>query len=98
MLVWIDLETTGLDVQRDELLEAAMVITDDDLRPIAQGSKVRHWNENFQGKALIDFIGADFVVEMHTKNGLIAECYGPDTNTADYMDSSFLAMMQTFGV
>ena len=31
-LVWIDCEMTGLDVERDALIEVAVVITDGDLR------------------------------------------------------------------
>ncbi len=37
-LVWIDCEMTGLDLQVDELVEVAVVITDFDLVPVHPGS------------------------------------------------------------
>ena len=36
-LIWIDLEMTGLDTARDSILEIATVITDNDLKEIAEG-------------------------------------------------------------
>ena len=36
-LVWIDLEMTGLDPQRDRIIEIATIITDNDLGIIAEG-------------------------------------------------------------
>ncbi|MEK7745834.1 MAG: oligoribonuclease, partial [Elusimicrobiota bacterium] len=36
-LVWIDLEMTGLDPDRDSILEIATVITDSELATLAEG-------------------------------------------------------------
>ena len=36
-LVWIDLEMTGLDTDRDSILEIATVVTDSDLEVLAEG-------------------------------------------------------------
>lgn len=36
-MIWIDLEMTGLDVERERILEIATILTDDDLRVIAIG-------------------------------------------------------------
>lgn len=36
-LIWIDLEMTGLDTQRDSIIEIATVVTDADLNVIAEG-------------------------------------------------------------
>ncbi|XP_037085338.1 oligoribonuclease-like isoform X2 [Pollicipes pollicipes] len=36
-LVWIDLEMTGLDPERDQILEAACVVTDGRLQPLEPG-------------------------------------------------------------
>ena len=33
-LVWIDCEMTGLDVNKDKLLEVALIITDTDLNTV----------------------------------------------------------------
>lgn len=39
-LVWIDLEMTGLDPQRDAIIEIATLITDSDLNLIAEGPEL----------------------------------------------------------
>lgn len=39
-LVWIDLEMTGLDPENDRILEIATVVTDKDLRVLAEGPVV----------------------------------------------------------
>ena len=39
-LVWIDLEMTGLDPERDVILEIASIITDDALREVAVGPEL----------------------------------------------------------
>ena len=36
-LVWIDLEMTGLDSQRDSIIEIATVVTDQNLDIVAEG-------------------------------------------------------------
>jgi oligoribonuclease len=37
MLVWMDLEMTGLDHTRDVIVEIATLVTDDDLQIVAEG-------------------------------------------------------------
>lgn len=67
-LVWIDCEMTGLDLEIDELVEVAVVITDYELVPVDPGFTIvikpdhealEHMNE--------------FVRSMHTESGLINE-------------------------
>jgi len=36
-LIWIDLEMTGLDTQRDEIIEIATIVTDAELECLAEG-------------------------------------------------------------
>ena len=36
-LVWIDCEMTGLDAQKDTLLEVAVIVTEGDLSVVAEG-------------------------------------------------------------
>ncbi|KAL3219139.1 hypothetical protein MRX96_030592 [Rhipicephalus microplus] len=36
-LVWIDLELTGLDLEKDRIMEVACVVTDKDLNAISGG-------------------------------------------------------------
>jgi len=66
MLVWMDLEMTGLDHTSEVIVEIATIITDDDLGIIAEGPDlVIHQPEDVL--AAMD----PFVVEMHTKSGLL---------------------------
>jgi oligoribonuclease len=66
MLVWMDLEMTGLDHTSDVIVEIATVITDDQLAIVAEGPDlVIH-----QPDAALDAMDA-FVVEMHTRSGLL---------------------------
>ena len=67
-LVWIDCEMTGLDLEVDELVEIAVIVTDSELVPVHEGfSLVIKPNDS-----ALENMG-DFVTEMHTKSGLINE-------------------------
>jgi oligoribonuclease len=68
MLVWMDLEMTGLDHTSDVIVEIATLITDDELNIVAEGPDlVVHADD----EALA---GMDpFVVNMHTKSGLLEQ-------------------------
>ena len=62
-LIWIDLEMTGLDTDRDSILEIATVVTDSRLNVLAEGPEfaIAHpvavleamddWNRNQHGKS-----------------------------------------------
>lgn len=66
VLVWMDLEMTGLEPTRNVIVEIATIITDDELNVIAEGPDlVVHQPE--EALALMDQI----VVDMHTKSGLL---------------------------
>jgi oligoribonuclease len=66
MLVWMDLEMTGLDHTRDVIVEIATLITDDDLEIVAEGPDlVIHQSDEVL--ATMDPV----VVGMHTKSGLL---------------------------
>jgi oligoribonuclease len=67
-LVWIDCEMTGLDLENDELVEIAVVITDFDLNLIAPGLDIVIKADD---SALANM--GDFVRDMHTSSGLIDE-------------------------
>jgi oligoribonuclease len=61
-LIWIDLEMTGLDTDRDSILEIATVVTDKSLNVLAEGPEfaighplarlqaMDEWNRNQHGK------------------------------------------------
>jgi len=67
-MVWIDCEMTGLDINIDELVEVAVVITDYDLVPVDDGFSIVIKPD----KSALDNMG-DFVTAMHTESGLINE-------------------------
>jgi oligoribonuclease len=66
VLVWMDLEMTGLEPGRNVIVEIATIVTDDELNIIAEGPDlVVHQPE--EALAVMEPI----VVEMHTKSGLL---------------------------
>jgi len=65
MLAWIDLEMTGLDADRDVILEIAVLVTDDDLTIVAEGPDLV---VHAPAEAL-DAMDA-VVVKMHADSGL----------------------------
>src|SRR5580704_16450014 len=68
VLVWMDLEMTGLDVASDVIVEVATLITDDDLAVVAEGPDLVVATPPEQLEAMDDFVRT-----MHTKSGLLAE-------------------------
>jgi oligoribonuclease len=67
-LVWIDLEMTGLDLQRHHIVEIAVLVTDANLDVLADGlDLVVHQ----PAEVLVEM--DDFVRKMHTKSGLLSE-------------------------
>lgn len=67
MLVWMDLEMTGLDPERQVIVEIATIITDDDLEIVAEGPDlVVH--QPPEALAAMEPV----VVQMHTSSGLLA--------------------------
>ncbi len=65
-LVWIDCEMTGLDVEIDELVEVAVVITDFDLNLVDPGFEIVIKPDD---AAMANM--NDFVREMHSSSGLL---------------------------
>lgn len=79
-IAWTDLETTGLDPDRHEVLEVGIVLTDCSLNEIAESSWL------VRPKAL-DMLSLDPVVmNMHGSNGLFAEIIDEKPYTVDSID------------
>ncbi len=77
-LVWMDLEMTGLDPDRDKILEIATLVTDADLRVIADGPElIIH-----QDPALFDRMD-DWNKEHHGKSGLWAKAVSSQVSQAE---------------
>ena len=66
-LIWVDIETTGLDPQNDSMIELGIIITDFDLNIIDRDS----WVIEPSPDHLADM--DDVVRDMHTKSGLLDE-------------------------
>jgi len=66
-IVWIDIETTGLDPEASVILEIAVIITDKHLNQLAQTSFVVHHPNN----ALVDL--DEWVQIQHQASGLLEE-------------------------
>jgi oligoribonuclease len=64
-LVWLDLEMTGLDPQRDVILQAALIVTTKDLAPLEEYACDIWQPDNELAKM------TPFVRDMHEKNGLV---------------------------
>jgi oligoribonuclease len=66
VLVWMDLEMTGLEPDTDVIVEIATLVTDDDLNIVAEGRDLV-----IHQPAAVLSIMKPIVVEMHTKSGLL---------------------------
>src|SRR5258708_32792407 len=67
-LVWIDCEMTGLDIERDALVEIACLVTDGELALLDDGVDLVI---KPPAEAVDQMV--DVVREMHTASGLLAE-------------------------
>ena len=67
-LIWIDCEMTGLDLEKDVLVEIAVLVTDSELNVIGEGIDlvISATPEQLAGMN-------EFVTQMHTNSGLITE-------------------------
>jgi oligoribonuclease len=70
-LVWIDCEMTGLDLERDALIEVAALVTDSDLNVLGEGVDVV-----IKPPAAALAQMKEFVRDMHTHSGLLQELEG----------------------
>lgn len=84
-LVWLDMEMTGLEPEKERILEVAFVVTDLHLNVIAQGpvyvihqpdailEGMDNWNKGTHGKSgLIDKVKASVVSEAQAQAEILA--------------------------
>lgn len=65
-LIWIDLEMTGLDPEKERIIEIATIITDKDLNILAEGPVLAvHQPDELLNKM------SEWCVKTHTANGLV---------------------------
>ena len=78
MLVWMDLEMTGLEPSRDVIVEIATLVTDDELEIIAEGPDlVIHQPPEVLARM------EPVVVDMHTRSGLLTAIAGSTIDLAE---------------
>jgi oligoribonuclease len=67
-LIWVDCEMTGLELDKDVLVEIAVLVTDSQLNVLGEGVDlvIKASQESIDGMN-------DFVRQMHTDSGLITE-------------------------
>jgi len=95
-LVWIDCEMTGLDPERERLLEIAVIVTGPDLTPRMEGpvlvihqsdellDKMDAWNKGTLGRSgLFDKVRASTLSEAQAEQQLLAfiQKYVPKTSS-----------------
>ena len=84
-LFWIDLEMTGLDIEKEVIIECAALVTDYDFRVLETYEKVVN-----QPQIYIDRMD-DWNKEHHAKSGLIAKI--PRGETPDQVEEDLLKMI-----
>ncbi len=83
-LVWVDMEMTGLDPEKERIIEVAMIVTDPELNILAKApvyvihqsdellNSMDAWNKGTHGKSgLIDRVKASHVTEEMAEAALI---------------------------
>ena len=79
VIAWIDVETTGLDPAREHLLEISLILTDNELNPVADpvsvliDPSVEEVHPDYNVGSDIARTVDDFIRDMHTSNGLFAD-------------------------
>jgi len=83
-LVWLDMEMTGLNPETERIIEAAVVVTEPDLRVVAEGpvlvvhqsdlllDAMDKWNRSTHGKSgLIEKVKASTLTEQQAEEQLL---------------------------
>ena len=68
-LVWIDLEMTGLDPLRCVIIEIAVIVTDAELKLVAEGPQIAIATSEEEMRSL-----SDWSKDTFTKSGLLERC------------------------
>ena len=84
-LIWIDMEMSGLDPEKERILEIAIVVTDGQLNTVAEApvlvvhqpdallDAMDEWNRNTHGKSgLIDRVKASTLSEAEAEDRMLA--------------------------
>jgi oligoribonuclease len=89
-LIWIDCEMTGLSLEKDVLVEIAVLVTDSELNVIGEGIDlvIKATPEQLAGMN-------EFVTQMHTTSGLITQIH--EGITVEAAEDAILAYLESAG-
>jgi oligoribonuclease len=93
MLLWLDLETTGLHPERHTILEVACILTDDDLNEKSRWESIVRPGVS-DVRRLMALTSDDFVIDMHTKNGLLDEINAGLGVSMDVAEQAILKLVE----
>lgn len=91
-ILWLDLETTGLDPLTDQILEVGVIITDGRLKELTRAE----WAIKAEPGVIARM--PDVVQVMHAESGLTARCLGPLASTLDGVQGALLTLFKMFNV
>lgn len=77
-LVWLDLEMTGLEPEKDCIIEIATIVTNSNLEILAEGPVMAI----YQPDALLDSMD-EWCTKQHTKSGLVERVKNSTFNESD---------------
>lgn len=89
-LIWIDLEMTGLDPERDRIIEIATIVTDSQLNILAEGPVMAV----SQSPALLQAMDA-WNTKQHNQSGLVKRVLESDVSEAQ-AEQTTLQFLQPF--
>lgn len=88
-LVWLDLEMTGLEVDKHVIVEIATIVTNNELTILAEGPVIAI-TQPPEKMALMP----DVVVKMHTKSGLIKRVQNSSVTVAEAEQQTLTFLQQ----
>ncbi|MEJ6574193.1 MAG: oligoribonuclease [Actinomycetes bacterium] len=88
-LIWVDCEMTGLDLNKDVLVEIAVLVTDSELNILGEGVDlvIKATEDQIKGMN-------EFVTNMHTESGLITEI--PDGVETSKAEEAIIAYLEKY--
>ncbi len=94
-LIWIDLEMTGLDVDRERIIEMAIIVTDPELNTLAESPVITV----HQSDELLDAMD-EWNTKQHGGSGLVDRVKASNTSEAEAEQTmiDFLALYVPAGV